>query len=107
MSLRDALADLPDGAMVPVGWIREQLGTEAEETRIADLSVQEVADELDRAPSTIRGWLGDGKLDGYRFRGNEWRVPRESLRAFLEEERNNCSDSEQSADLGSWREVAG
>lgn len=107
MTLRDALADLPDGAMVPVGWIREQLGTEAEETRIADLSVQEVADELDRAPSTIRGWLGEGTLDGYRLQGREWRVPRESLRAFLEEERSNGSDPEKSADLSSWREVAG
>lgn len=106
--LRDALDGLPDSALVPVGWIREQLHSEPadEDQGVADLTVQEVADELDRAPSTVRGWLGEGELDGYRFRGREWRIPREALEAFLEEERGN--GRRPSADLGSWRkEVAG
>lgn len=107
--LRDALDGLPDSALVPVGWIRDQLRSEPadEDEGVADLTVQEVADELDRAPSTVRGWLGDGDLQGYRFRDREWRIPREALQAFLEEERNG-DGSGASPDLGSWREeVAG
>lgn len=107
--LGDALDGLPDGALVPVGWIRDQLRSEPadEEDGVADLTVQEVADELDRAPSTVRGWLGEGELDGYRFRGREWRITREALQAFLEEERNG-DGSRSGGDLGSWREeVAG
>lgn len=107
-SLRDDLDGLPDDALVPVGWVRERLSDDgaAADAPVADLTVQEVAEELDRAPSTVRGWLGSGDLEGYRLRGREWRVPREALAAFLEEERSGVRE-EEPADLGSWREVAG
>lgn len=101
MTLRDALADLPDDALVPVKWIRERLGGTADDDRISDLTVAEVAAELDRSPSTVRGWCGDGKIDGaYRFRGREWRIPRSALRTFVEGER---AGRETPADLSDWR----
>lgn len=107
MTLRDDLDGLPDDALVPVGWIRDRLSDDrAVGGPVADLTVQEVAEELDRAPSTVRGWLGSGDLEGYRLRGREWRVPREALVAFLDEERGGGRE-EGSADLGSWRAAAG
>lgn len=110
MSLRDDLADLPDDALVPVRWVRERLGGTAESDRISDLTVQEVADELGRQPSTVRGWLGSGDLDGYKMNDREWRVPPEALRAFVEAQRDARPDragaGARAADLGSWREVA-
>lgn len=105
MTLADDLADLPDDALVPVHWIRERLGAAADEDRISDLTVREAADELDRSPSTVRGWCGDGKLEGaYRFRGREWRIPPAALRAFVDAEREPAPREE--ADLSGWREVA-
>lgn len=76
------------------------------------LTVSEVAGELDRAESTVRGWLGSGLLDGFRLRGREWRIRRSALTAFLEaEEADDRADdaspsgSSDEADLGSWRQV--
>lgn len=107
--LEALLEALPPGGSVTLDReaLEELLGAEASGSGpVADLTVQEVADELDRAPSTVRGWLGSGDLEGYRLRGREWRVPREALAAFLEEERSGIRE-EEPADLGSWREVAG
>ena len=105
MSLRDAIASLPDTALVPVGWVREQLG-EGEPDSLADLTVEQVAAELNRAVSTIRGWLGAGDLRGYRMNGREWRVPPAALREFREIQRNGKRRSSNgSADLAAWRDV--
>lgn len=112
MTLRarlEALLDaLPPGGSVTLDReaLEELLGAEGSGSEpVADLTVEEVAQELGRAPSTVRGWLGAEDLEGYRLRGREWRVPREALRAFLEEERGN--GREETSDLGSWREVSG
>jgi len=103
VTLSDDLQGLPDDALMPVGWIRERLGSDTGPDPVADLTVGEVAEELGRQPSTVRGWLGSGDLDGYKLRGREWRVPREALRAFLEGERNGGPS--EPTNLGSWREV--
>jgi excisionase family DNA binding protein len=55
---------------------------------LADLTVEDVGRELNRAPSTIRGWLGSGSLRGYRLNGREWRIPRQALKEFLEAQRS-------------------
>ena len=49
-----------------------------------DLTVEEVASETYRAPSTVRGWLLSGELDGYKLNRRDWRVPRSALRAYLD-----------------------
>ncbi len=107
MSLRDAIAALPDDAMVPVGWIREQLG--AGDDRLADLTVEEAAAELGRAPSTVRGWLGSGELRGYRLNGREWRVPRAAVHDYLERQKNGnrqvTKANGKAADLSAWKNV--
>jgi excisionase family DNA binding protein len=46
-----------------------------------DLTVEEVAGEVHRADSTIRGWLLRGDLRGYKLNGRDWRVPRSALRS--------------------------
>lgn len=74
----------------------------------ADLTVEQLATRLGRSPSTVRTWLGEGRLSGaYRLRGREWRIPPAALRAFLDREaRGEVSASEQrqsQVDLGAWR----
>ena len=86
MSLRDAIGSLPDDALVPVGWVREQLGAGTDV--LADLTVEETAQELSRAPSTVRAWLIAGELRGYKVHGREWRVSAAAIREFFENQRN-------------------
>lgn len=113
MTLADDLAGLPGDALIPVSWIRDRIGETAEEDRISDLTVSEVAAELGRQPSTVRGWLGSGDLDGYKLNGREWRVAPEALRAFMDDQRargpsRGGGGGSRAADLSSWREeVAG
>lgn len=105
--LRQHLAPLPDDASVPVGWVRSYFEPDPEpaETRerIADLRVPEVAEELGRAPSTVRGYIRRGELDAYRF-GREYRIRPSAVRAFLDKQAEEpVSVDVESADLGSWR----
>ena len=48
-----------------------------------DLTVEEVAEEMLKAPSTVRGWLISGALRGYKFNNREWRVTRSALRDYM------------------------
>ena len=40
-----------------------------------DMSVEQVAEEVQRSPSTIRRWLIAGELRGDKLQGRDWRVP--------------------------------
>lgn len=51
-----------------------------------DMTVEDVAAETGRAPSTVRTWLIGGDLQGYKLRGRDWRVTRGALSAFLDGE---------------------
>ncbi|MEX1258201.1 MAG: helix-turn-helix domain-containing protein [Gemmatimonadota bacterium] len=102
--LRQALQPIPDGALVPVEWVRglvEECGGEA-----VDLTVEDVAVLMNRGASTIRTWCASGRLPGsYRLQGREWRVPRTALQAL----RNGAIGAERRSngrptpDLGEWR----
>lgn len=71
--LRRAVGGLP--VSVVREWLK-RLGEGAEDGRLADLTVEELAEELDRAKSTVPGWLKAGELpQAYKLNGREWRVP--------------------------------
>src|SRR5713101_6101688 len=100
------LAQFPDDALVPVRWLRVQLRQTAavQADGVADLSCADVAAELNRTPGTIRGWCQRGEIAGaYRLNKKEWRIPRASLREYLDA--HGAKRGEQNAetvDLGSW-----
>ena len=113
--LLDELKPLPGTALVPVEWIRQRLEATApppEREAIVDLSCEEVAKQLGRKPSTIRGWAASGVLPRcYRLRGREYRIPQSSLAEFLaraqrqEEPEPEQAGSATPVDLGAWRRV--
>lgn len=108
------LAELPDDALVPVRWLRVHLQVPAvtPNDALVDLSCEEVAKQLGRKPSTIRGWAASGVLPRcYRLRGREYRIPQSSLAEFLaraqrqEEPEPEQAGSATPVDLGAWRRV--
>ena len=105
------LAELPDEALLPVGWLRARLEAPAPTEPVGGLSCADVAKMLDRTPGTVRGWCARGELKGsYRMHGNrEWRVPRAALRAYLDAQagRGRSYEDVGSVDLGSWRRLKG
>ena len=107
MSVKDlvaALRPLPGTALVPSSWVMEQLGAEADEVEaIADLTIAEIATEMDRAPSTVRSWIP--QIDRAYKLGREWRVPRAALRAYLDAlaAPKKLMPTAAPPDLGSWR----
>ena len=104
--LRIAAEHLPCGASVTIG--REEL-LEALETLDAsrrDLSVVEVGERLGRSPSTVRSWLYQGVLRGYKLRGRQWRVPPAAISKFERRERDGESRRTakgDNTDLSAWR----
>ena len=86
---------------------------EGETTALAmatrDMTVEEVAEEMQRAPSTVRGWLISGALNGYKLNRRDWRVPRSALRAFKEGPSSEASPSTpgegEEVDIGAWRKA--
>jgi excisionase family DNA binding protein len=55
---------------------------------VVDLTVQQAAQRLGRAPSTLRTWIGTGDVfpTAYKLRHREWRIPASDLTAFLQRE---------------------
>jgi excisionase family DNA binding protein len=89
---------------VPVSWLREQLGAQDDDAAaqaprsLAGLTVEEVASELGRSASTVRGWLIRGDLVGSKLCGREWRVKRSDLAAFID--RQSTTNGEPGPALG-------
>lgn len=69
-----------------------------------DLSVAQVAKRLGRSESTVRGWLENRVLHGYKLPGDAkhaaWRVTAESLESF-----RNRGPSRDT--IGEWRKGRG
>ena len=59
----------------------ENDGRETEVGSTRDLTVEEVAWETHRAPSTVRGWLNSQTLRGHKFHG-DWRITQAALREY-------------------------
>lgn len=74
---------------------------------LADLTCAQAGAELGRTGSTIRAWCAAGRIPGaYRLGGREWRLPRASLRRFLDaqaERREAEAEDDQPVNLGRWR----
>ncbi len=82
---------------------------DSSETGVAstgDLTVEEVANETSRAPSTVRGWLISKALRGYKLNNRDWRVPRTALREYLEAQATQSSETPGEVDITAWRRDA-
>jgi len=80
------------------------------EAPAADLTVRELAEQLHRAPSTVRGWVEEGRLPGaYKLNGRDWRVPVEAMETFLASQRVRYAArgredaGPRPVDLSAWR----
>jgi hypothetical protein len=105
--LSKLLADLPDEALIPVGWVRARLDAPAPVEADGDLSCADVAALLRRKPGTIRGWCFRKEISGaYLLNGRDWRIPRKSLRAYLDKQAAGKSVDRTPVDLSSWRKKA-
>lgn len=108
--LRQFCALAPAGTMVPVEALAAMVGAaEAAAETPADLTVQEVADQMGRKSGAVRGWIRSGELRAYLFNGKEYRVTRAALAEYIEAQRlgrkRSPSGAGKTADLGAWRQV--
>jgi hypothetical protein len=112
--LRAALELIPPGSLIPVDWLRSQLDGHSSPAAagatesLEDLDIDGVAVIVGRAPSTVRGWLGRGLIEGaYRLQQRDWRIPRVALRRFLDqqasEQQEPTARRARPAKLGEWR----
>lgn len=115
--LRTAIDQLPDDASVPVRWLRQLLGNgHAPATGLVDFRIGEVAALLGLSPSSVRSYCAAGLFPGaYRRARREWRIPRASLGAYQDTERERhtarsapepTARSRRSRPLDSWRKIA-
>ena len=58
------------------------------------LKVDEVAKRLNAHPTSVRNWLGAGKLRGLKLAGRSWRIPESALQEFLERAAETAKASE-------------
>lgn len=82
-------------------------GAEVVPGTTSDLTVEEVAAELHRAPSTVRGWLIAGELKGFKLNRKSWRIPRAALRAYLDAQAAPPQPPTDpgKVDVSAWRRV--
>ena len=76
-------------------------------TSTRDLTVEEAAHEVHRAPSTVRGWLIAGDLSGYKLNHRDWRIPRAALQAYLKKQTTAPNTvlaiKAPNVDIAAWR----
>lgn len=113
MTLKDRIRRMVEALPSPTSTVslsrvdlESMLGQAVEPEPLSDLTVQDVAEEVGRAPSTVRGWCNSGQLRAYRLNRREWRITREALREFQRDQQEPPPDIGDSDDLGSWRDVA-
>ena len=92
---REAVGGLLDGLSLPRGGVQDG----------SDLTLEEVAERVGRAPSTVRGWCRCGSLVGaYRLNGRGWRIPLLALDAFLRaQEERRTAPTMGGHNLSAWR----
>jgi len=72
-----------------------------------DLTVEDVASAVRRAPSTIRRWLISGALRGYKLNRRDWRVTRAALEEYLERQRGSetMEVADEHVDMGASQKL--
>ena len=73
-----------------------------------DLTVEDVAERVGRATSTVRGWLIAGQLRGYKLNGRDWRVSPTALQDHMDAQSALISAPEPGdtgVDITEWRRV--
>lgn len=103
--LVDALPSDEAAVVLTRASIMALLGGSEDRVEKGDMTVDEVARETRRAPSTVRGWLADGMLRGYKLNGRDWRIPQSSLETFLAEQRQprRAAPATPASDIAAWR----
>lgn len=105
---------LPDGAAVtlPVETVREWLDAPASNATPpasqfnADLTVESIAAELNKAPSTVRAWFNQGIDGAYKLHGREWRISATDLHRYLRNTTPNgvgSSSSRRGTRMSDWK----
>ncbi len=62
------------------------------------MTVNEVAEELKVHPRTVKRWISDGHLSGFKLGDRAgWRVSSEDLQRFLEERRQEAGEGKAAA----------
>jgi len=96
MKLHDRLELLIDGmpkdsaVTLTVEQLQEWLGATDQAAEV-DLTVADIAAQLERSPVTVRAWIRTGDLRAYSFRGREYRITRQAFNEFLEAQRHRYS----------------
>lgn len=109
--LKTMVQGMPPGSSItlPTDWLVRQLEEADKRPGSTDdlLTVEDVAERLGRAASTVRGWCGQGVLEGaFRLRGKSWRIPESSFHAFLQKQAPKGEadpPAEDEIDVGRWR----
>jgi excisionase family DNA binding protein len=57
------------------------------------MTVEEVARQLRVSPKTVRGWLVQGRLRGFKLTPKVWRIQREDFQAFVSAARRQAAAS--------------
>lgn len=78
-----------------------------------DLTVEEVAEKVGRAVSTVRTWLIAGDLRGYKLNGKSWRIPQTALRKYLDaqttvsvrDQEDQADEDDEDIDISAWRKI--
>jgi hypothetical protein len=103
--LRDALAAMPPGTLVPRDWLVDQLSDQPAPAEspptvaAADLTISDLARLFGKRPSTVRAWVERGDFPGaYKLNGREWRIPPTAVVAFRESQRRQNG-------LSTWRTI--
>ena len=115
--IRRMVEHTPAGSMIPVDWLRDVLQGEsgiapdsAAPGAVADLTLEDAADQVKRSISTVRGWCASGAIPGaYKLMGRSWMIPPAALRSFLDAQASGVKASEprtradKAPNLGRWR----
>ncbi len=115
--LRTLAEALPEGASITLSSeaLRSLLETAADEssTLAHDMTAEEVATHLERAPQTVRRWIREGELEAYSFKRREYRITAAALRDFIAREQTAAERAPETPrarvtkQLGAWRSLRG
>ncbi len=113
--LRTLAEALPEGASITLSSeaLRSLLERDADEssTLAHDMTVEEVANHLDRSRQTVRRWIREGDIEAYSFRGREYRITAAALHDFIARQQTAPDRTPSTPpvhlanQLGAWRSL--